>query len=123
MTIAGATPYAETPDAVAAVEGRIARTMDGIRPNRGVRFGASTTVARALLAAREHDPAVRFAANCRLADAIEDALSSLNGRRCVRPRRAPGRGFRRRYRVGRRPGLRDQRGDTGRRRRPRGRGY
>lgn len=79
MTIAGATPYAETPDAVAAVEGRIARTMDGIRPNRGVRFGASTTVARALLAAREHDPAVRFAANCRLADAIEDALSSLDG--------------------------------------------
>ncbi len=47
MTVAGATPYAETPDAVAAVEGRIARTMDGVRPNRGVRFGASTTVARA----------------------------------------------------------------------------
>ncbi|WP_079990747.1 bifunctional hydroxymethylpyrimidine kinase/phosphomethylpyrimidine kinase [Haloarcula sp. CBA1127] len=79
MTVAGATPYAETPDAVAAVEGRITRTIDGIRPNRGVRFGASTTVARALLAGREHDPAVRFAVDCRLTDTIEDALSSLDG--------------------------------------------
>jgi hydroxymethylpyrimidine/phosphomethylpyrimidine kinase len=79
MTVAGATPYAETPDAVAAVEGRIARTTDGVRPNRGVRFGASTTVARALLAAREHDPALRFAVDCRLTDAIEAALESLDG--------------------------------------------
>ncbi|MDQ2073622.1 bifunctional hydroxymethylpyrimidine kinase/phosphomethylpyrimidine kinase [Haloarcula sp. NS06] len=79
LTVAGATPYAETPDAVAAVEGRITRTMDGVRPNRGVRFGASTTVARALLAAREHDPAVRFAVDCRLTDSIEDALASLDG--------------------------------------------
>ncbi|KAA9399626.1 bifunctional hydroxymethylpyrimidine kinase/phosphomethylpyrimidine kinase [Haloarcula sp. CBA1130] len=79
LTVAGATPYAETPDSVAAVEGRIARTMDGVRPNRGVRFGASTTVARALLAAREHDPAVRFAVDCRLTDAVKDALASLDG--------------------------------------------
>jgi len=79
MTVAGATPYAETPDEVAAVEGRIARTMDGVRPNRGVRFGASTTVARFLLAVREHDPAVRFAVNCRLTDAVEDALGELGG--------------------------------------------
>ncbi|MUV50867.1 thiamine-phosphate synthase family protein, partial [Haloarcula sp. CBA1122] len=50
------------------------------RPNRGVRFGASTTVARALLAAREHDPAIRFAVDCRLTDAVEDALASLDGR-------------------------------------------
>jgi len=79
MTVAGATPYAETPDAVAAVEGRITRTMDGIRPNRGVRFGASTTVARALLAAREHAPSLRFAVDCRLTDAVEDAVASLDG--------------------------------------------
>jgi len=77
MTVAGATPYAETPDAVAAVEGRIARTMDGVRPNRGVRFGASTTLARALLVAREHAPELRFAVDCRLTDAVEGALSSL----------------------------------------------
>jgi hydroxymethylpyrimidine/phosphomethylpyrimidine kinase len=53
--------------------------MDGVRPNRGVRFGASTTVARALLAAREHDPLIRFAVDCRLTDTIEDALASLGG--------------------------------------------
>ncbi|WP_336336458.1 bifunctional hydroxymethylpyrimidine kinase/phosphomethylpyrimidine kinase [Haloarcula brevis] len=79
LTVAGATPYAETPDAVAAVEGRIARTVDGVRPNRGVRFGASTTGARALLAAREHDPALRFVADCRLTGAVEAALDSLDG--------------------------------------------
>ncbi|MDS0220005.1 bifunctional hydroxymethylpyrimidine kinase/phosphomethylpyrimidine kinase [Haloarcula sp. S1AR25-5A] len=79
MTVAGATPYAETPDSVAAVEGRIARTMDGVRPNRGVRFGASTAVARALLAAREYDPEIRFAVDCRLTGAVEDALASLDG--------------------------------------------
>jgi hydroxymethylpyrimidine/phosphomethylpyrimidine kinase len=79
MTVVGATPYAETPDETAAVEGRITRTLSGVRPNRGVRFGASTTVARVLLAAREHDPALRFAVNCRLDDAVEDALSDLAG--------------------------------------------
>jgi hydroxymethylpyrimidine/phosphomethylpyrimidine kinase len=75
----GATPYAETPAETAAVEGRITRTLSGVRPNRGVRFGASTTVARVLLAAREHDPALRFAVNCRLDDAVEDALADLAG--------------------------------------------
>ncbi len=79
MTVVGATPYAETPAETAAVEGRITRTLSGVRPNRGVRFGASTTVARVLLAAREHDPALRFAVNCRLDDAVEDALADLAG--------------------------------------------
>ncbi|QIO21836.1 bifunctional hydroxymethylpyrimidine kinase/phosphomethylpyrimidine kinase [Haloarcula sp. JP-L23] len=79
MTVAGATPYAETPDEVAAVEGRITRTMDGVRPNRGVRFGAGSTVAQVLLAAREHDPALRYAVNCRLTDAVEAALDDLAG--------------------------------------------
>ncbi|MFU1780904.1 bifunctional hydroxymethylpyrimidine kinase/phosphomethylpyrimidine kinase [Haloarcula japonica] len=79
MTVAGATPYAERPDAVAAVEGRIARMTDGVRPNRGVRFGASTTVARALLAARERDPSIRFAVDCRLTNTVENALESLDG--------------------------------------------
>ncbi|WP_254279852.1 bifunctional hydroxymethylpyrimidine kinase/phosphomethylpyrimidine kinase [Haloarcula marina] len=79
MTVAGATPYAETPAEVAAVEGRITRTLDGVRPNRGVRFGAGGTVAQFLLAAREHDPALRYAVNCRLTDGVEDALRDLAG--------------------------------------------
>jgi len=57
MNVAGATPYAERPGETVAVEGRITRTLSGVAPNRGVRFGASSHVARFLLAAREFDPA------------------------------------------------------------------
>jgi hydroxymethylpyrimidine kinase/phosphomethylpyrimidine kinase len=77
--VVGATPYAEVPDECAAVEGRISRTLDGVAPTRGVRFGASGHVARFLLAAREFDPSVRFAANCRFDGSVETALSSLDG--------------------------------------------
>ncbi|MFB6133068.1 MAG: bifunctional hydroxymethylpyrimidine kinase/phosphomethylpyrimidine kinase [Halanaeroarchaeum sp.] len=76
--VVGATPYAETPAETAAVEGRITRLTNGIRPNRGVAFGASSHVARFLLAAREHDPALRFAANLRFDDDVESALSVLD---------------------------------------------
>ncbi len=79
MNIVGATAYAEQPDETAAVEGRIARTLSGIHPNRGVRCGASSHVARFLLAAREHDPSLQFAMNCRFNTAIEDALGTLDG--------------------------------------------
>jgi len=79
MNVVGATPYAEEPGETAAVEGRITRTLSGINPNRGVRFGASSHVARFLLSAREFDPSVRFAVNCRFDDEIEDALGILDG--------------------------------------------
>jgi len=79
MNVVGATPYAEEPGETAAVEGRITRTLSGINPNRGVRFGASSHVARFLLSAREFDPSVRFAVNRRFDDEIEDALGILDG--------------------------------------------
>lgn len=79
MNVVGATPYAEAIADVAAVEGRITRTVRGIKPNRGVRFGASSHVARFLLAAREFDPALRFAVNCRFDRAVETALEALDG--------------------------------------------
>jgi len=79
MNVAGATPYAERPGETVAVEGRITRTLSGVAPNRGVRFGASSHVARFLLAAREFDGELRFAVNCRFDDAVEDALSALDG--------------------------------------------
>mgnify|MGYP006277139507 CR=1 FL=1 len=79
MNVVGATPYAERPDETAAVEGRITRTLSGVRPNRGVRFGASSHVARFLLASREFDAARRFAVNCRFDDDVAAALSDLNG--------------------------------------------
>ncbi|MFB6084946.1 MAG: bifunctional hydroxymethylpyrimidine kinase/phosphomethylpyrimidine kinase [Halorientalis sp.] len=77
--VAGATPYAERPDETAAVEGRITRTLSGVRPNRGVRFGASSHVARFLLACREFDPGRRFAVNCRFGDDVAAALAELDG--------------------------------------------
>ena len=79
MNVVGATPYAESVGETAAVEGRITRTVDGVQPNRGVRFGASSHVARFLLSMREGDPALRFAVNCRFGDDVEAALSALSG--------------------------------------------
>jgi hydroxymethylpyrimidine/phosphomethylpyrimidine kinase len=79
MNVVGATPYAEVPAECAAIEGRIGRTLDGVAPTRGVRFGASSHVARFLLAAREFDPALRWAVNCRFDDRVEDALGALEG--------------------------------------------
>ncbi|WP_123532987.1 bifunctional hydroxymethylpyrimidine kinase/phosphomethylpyrimidine kinase [Halosimplex salinum] len=76
--VAGATPYAERPGETAAVDGRITRTLSGARPSRGVRFGASTNVARLLLAARERDPRLRFAVNCRYDDSVASALGDLD---------------------------------------------
>lgn len=79
MNVVGALPYAEAPAEVAAVEGRITRTLSGAEPNRGIRFGASSHVARFLLAAREYHPDLRFAVNMRFDDRVEAALSSLDG--------------------------------------------
>lgn len=78
MNVVGATPYAERPEETVAVEGRITRTMAGIRTTRGTRFGASSHVARFLLAARGHDPALRFAANLRFDDSTEAALEKID---------------------------------------------
>ncbi len=75
--VVGAAPYAEGPDETAAVEGRITKTLEGVRATRGVRFDASGHVARFLLSAREYRPGLRFAANCRFGDAVEAALDSL----------------------------------------------
>ncbi|WP_435152116.1 bifunctional hydroxymethylpyrimidine kinase/phosphomethylpyrimidine kinase [Haladaptatus sp. DFWS20] len=79
MNVVGATPYAERVGETAAVEGRITRTIAGVKPNRSVRFGASSHVARFLLSAREFDPDLRFAVNCRFDDDVESALSTLSG--------------------------------------------
>ncbi|EMA43349.1 bifunctional hydroxymethylpyrimidine kinase/phosphomethylpyrimidine kinase [Halococcus saccharolyticus] len=78
MNVVGATPYAERVNETAAVEGRITRTLSGVNPNRGVRFGASSHVARFLLAAREFDSELRFAVNCRFDDDVEASLDALD---------------------------------------------
>ena len=77
MNVVGATPYADSVAETAAVEGRITRTLSGVHPNRGVRFGASSHVARFLLSAREFVPDLRFAVNCRFDADVEAALEAL----------------------------------------------
>ena len=79
MNVAGATPYAEGVGETAAVEGRITKSLDGVAADRPVRFGASSHIARVLLAAREHDPTLRFALNVKHDDATSDRLSRLSG--------------------------------------------
>ncbi|ESP89935.1 bifunctional hydroxymethylpyrimidine kinase/phosphomethylpyrimidine kinase [Candidatus Halobonum tyrrellensis] len=70
-----ATPYATGTDEVAAVEGRLHRTSDGVRAAGGVRLGASSHVARLLLAVRTYDPRMRAAANVRLDDRVAAAAT------------------------------------------------
>jgi len=77
LDVVGATPYAEHEHDVAAVEGRVARTLSGLRPNRGVRFGASGRTAELLLNAREERPALSFACRCRNDSRVEAALDEL----------------------------------------------
>lgn len=78
MNVVGATPYAEAPSETAAVEGRITRTLDGIQPNRGIRYGASSHLARFLLACRERKAGLRYAVNCRFNEVIEKTFGDLD---------------------------------------------
>ncbi|MFD1644207.1 bifunctional hydroxymethylpyrimidine kinase/phosphomethylpyrimidine kinase [Haloarchaeobius litoreus] len=75
--VVGALPAAESVAETVAVDGRIARVHDGVRPTGGVRFGASSHVARFLLSAREYDPTIRFACNCRFDESVESAVDAL----------------------------------------------
>jgi hydroxymethylpyrimidine/phosphomethylpyrimidine kinase len=77
MNVVAATPYAEAPEETAAVEGRITRTLSGVQAGRGVRFGASSHIARFLLTAREFDPDLQFAVNCRFDETVETVMTDL----------------------------------------------
>ena len=92
--VAVATPYALDQDEVAAVEGRVHRTVDGVAATRGPRAGASGHVARYLLAVREVDRSVRAACNLRNAprvrDVVEDTMDTASFDRTEEPDDAPG---------------------------------
>ena len=70
-------PYARTPLDVAGVPGRIGRFKDGIVIKAKPEFGASSHMARAILAAMEYDPEVRAAANIRYGSDVEEAIGKL----------------------------------------------
>jgi len=74
MQIAMALPYASTVGDVAAVEGRIVRFRGAARAAGPVGFGASSHMARVILTAAGHDPAVRAALNLRYDPELVEAL-------------------------------------------------
>lgn len=74
LNFAAAAPYAESEEEVAAFDGRLSRTGDGV-DSHGVRLGASGHVARFLLAAREHDPALSAACNVRNTEELREAVA------------------------------------------------
>ncbi len=78
LAVVGATPYAEDEHDVAAVEGRVAKTLSGLRPNRGVRFGAAGPTGEMLLDAREDAPELSFACRCRYGSRVAAALKELD---------------------------------------------
>jgi hydroxymethylpyrimidine kinase/phosphomethylpyrimidine kinase len=75
LNVAVATPYAMDGDDVAAVDGRLHRTADGVATAGCPRLGVSDHVAQSLLAAREHDHSVVAAATVRLDDTVAEAVT------------------------------------------------
>ncbi len=84
LAVVGATEFAESPGEVAAVEGCLVCTRDGVRAPRGVRYGADSRTTRALLGAREITPEYRFAARIPADPGVElsellDGVLELHG--------------------------------------------
>jgi len=77
LDVAGATAFAESPSATAAVDGRLAVTGAGLRAVRGVRPGVDSRAARHLLSAREIDSGYRFAATVRHGSDVGEAIDAL----------------------------------------------
>jgi len=71
--IAMALPHPLGPEDVAALDGRIVKTMEGVRAGEP-RFGASSHVARIVLTAMRFDPAMRAALNLRYDEELLEAL-------------------------------------------------
>lgn len=74
--IGTAIPDATSPDDVAAVEGRIVRLGSRVHAVGCVSFGASRHVARVILAAVHHNPAITSAMNIRYSANIIDACKN-----------------------------------------------
>lgn len=77
LNVSVVTPYAMGPGEVAAIDGRMTRTTTGVAANDGVWFGASSHVARFLLAMRSFNTELSAACNLRLDAEIEAGARSL----------------------------------------------
>ncbi|HUU56768.1 MAG TPA: thiamine-phosphate synthase family protein [bacterium] len=78
--IAYALPGARTMDEVCAVPGRIIRVAGDLHTCRDPAFGASSHMARGLMAVMKHDPSVRALMNVRYGDDVIAACAELNYR-------------------------------------------
>ncbi|MFB0562833.1 MAG: bifunctional hydroxymethylpyrimidine kinase/phosphomethylpyrimidine kinase [Candidatus Lokiarchaeia archaeon] len=72
-----ALPTAKSVDDVAAVEGRIMNYHGQARPLGSIKFGASSHIARIILATMEHDPSMRAVINIKYSDEIIKACMEL----------------------------------------------
>jgi hydroxymethylpyrimidine kinase/phosphomethylpyrimidine kinase len=77
MNVGMALPYANGPGDVAAVEGRIVRTMRGVRASGCPMYGASGHVARTILAVMNFDGEMRAAMNLRFSEGTLEACRGL----------------------------------------------
>ncbi|RLI11639.1 bifunctional hydroxymethylpyrimidine kinase/phosphomethylpyrimidine kinase [Candidatus Bathyarchaeota archaeon] len=75
--VAMALPRPKGPEDVAAIEGRIVKARGRPRAVGSVRFGASSHMARLVLAAMKHDPDVRAAMNLRYDPTLVGALEQM----------------------------------------------
>lgn len=74
MNVAMAVPYAESLDDVAAIEGRLVRTVGKVKAVGNVSFGCSSHLARYLLTITEHDPYKKASINLKFSEDILDFL-------------------------------------------------
>ncbi len=66
-------PYARVPDDVCAIPGRIVKVGSRLKASSCPHFGASSHVAKVILAAMSFDPSIRSAMNIRYSEPILDA--------------------------------------------------
>jgi hydroxymethylpyrimidine/phosphomethylpyrimidine kinase len=74
MNIAMAIPYAESINDVAAIDGRIVKTSEGVRAAGNPKFGCSSHLAKYILEVTKHDETKTGAINTEFSDDILKAL-------------------------------------------------
>ena len=78
MNIAMAIPYAESIDDVAAIEGRIVKTLEGVKAVGNPRFGCSSHLAKYILEIVKYDERKKAAINLKFSDDILRVLERLD---------------------------------------------
>jgi hydroxymethylpyrimidine/phosphomethylpyrimidine kinase len=78
MNVAMAIPYAESINDVAAIEGRIVRTLKGARAVGKAKFGCSSHLAKYILEIVKHDAEKRAAINLKFSEEILEILKREN---------------------------------------------